>query len=92
MKAHFESQIEEIMKNFNFKRVHGVMQLLNWTWMGSDVPSIEELKTEARKKLETLAEFENKISSMSGGLLARKVRTKEGDFLSLYFILEFWDA
>jgi len=51
-----EKQIEYIMAHFDFEKVHKVMTLLDWQWLGpkgyGEVPSIEWIKKAARRRLE----------------------------------------
>ena len=46
----YQNQIDEIMDNFDFRRVHEMMKAVNWTW-GDDVPEEPELREEARRLL-----------------------------------------
>ena len=43
--------IDDIIENFDFKRVHSVMEHLNWKWIDKGVPSIDDLKDTARHLL-----------------------------------------
>lgn len=50
-----ESCIEEILENFDFRKVHKAMKTLNWTWgsrPNAAVPSKKLLKEKARWLLE----------------------------------------
>src|SRR5690554_4469915 len=42
--------VEEIMENFDFERVHAVMDFLNWTWIDNPrkVPTVQALRISAR--------------------------------------------
>lgn len=46
-------KIEDIIRDFDFKKVHDVMDFLDWKWAMSKegVPTIEELQAEARRLL-----------------------------------------
>ena len=46
-------KVQNIMKDFNFQKVHDVMEQLDWKWAMSKygVPTIDELKTEAKRLL-----------------------------------------
>lgn len=47
-------QVDNIMENFNFTRVHETMVRLDWKWStdkGLQVPSISDLKVTARRVL-----------------------------------------
>lgn len=48
-------RIEDIMNNFDFKKVHSVMVLMNWQWYSSisktGVPALREIKKTAKRLL-----------------------------------------
>ena len=45
-------QIQKIMNNFDFEKVHNIMKFLNWTWFPWDiVPTVDMLKQEAESLL-----------------------------------------
>lgn len=83
--------IDDIMDNFNFEKVHKVMKFLNWTWWDNKLekyinPTIQELRSNARKKLKRILE-ENHASIGSGGFVARKY---DDGTISLEFKIESW--
>ena len=41
--------IDDIMDNFDFHKVHRVMEFMNWQWSGEVVPSVSEMRKEARR-------------------------------------------
>ena len=64
--------IDEILDEFNFEDVHRTMKALDWTWYGSDsVPSIGDLRRQARKLLQELLKDNNQCVG-TGGLFAYK--------------------
>ena len=73
-KPNYAKQIEWVMENFNFKRVHHCMADLKWGWAdcGGKTPDIEAMKREARHLLTEVAENSSYYSSGSGGFVARK--------------------
>lgn len=86
----YDVQIDEIMSQFDFARVHKVMCLTTWEWHDKKtnkmtIPSISKLKIVARAMLTDLTETENeKITGIqSGGFHADKVN----GLLSLKFII-----
>lgn len=93
-----KKQINEILKYFDFDRVHKAMVALNWTWARYDtpdfhyaVPSIDYLKKVAREQLERVAEIVIKDQKpfaflSSGGFQAKY----EHGTLSLSFVI--WDS
>ena len=49
-----QEQIDEIMDNFDFERVHKMMLASDWKWSGDDgfcVPDISEIRKTARQLL-----------------------------------------
>ena len=88
-----EKIIKDILKQFDFKKVHNYMESVNWTWLDSGgdmtVPSIATLVLKAESYLNELVDRENTIACGSGGLMARKSIYK-GKIISLKleFILE----
>lgn len=83
--------IDDIMDNFNFEKVHKVMDFLNWTWwdletMKEYAPTIQDIRSCARKKLKRILE-ENHASIESGGFVARKY---DDGTISLEFKIESW--
>jgi hypothetical protein len=88
----WQEQIDEIMDNFNFERVHTCMKAVNWTWWNggeddeSGVPSVAKLRKRSREHLWSVANHRNKERIISsGGLEAQKY---ENGSLSLRFVLE----
>jgi hypothetical protein len=91
-------RIEDIMNNFDFKKVHSVMVLMNWQWYSSisktGVPALREIKKTAKRLLNDalICSRENKnvdIEISTGGFKARYAFST--DSLHLYFIISDWD-
>ena len=85
------AKIEDIMRDFNFDKVLRVMKLLHWKWALTKfgVPTIEELKVEARRLLIEAAVEETQVAT--GGFRAVYEKSGPNDtdpFISLEFILE----
>ncbi len=86
-RTRFPQQVEEVLGEFDFDRVHQVMESLAWTWANLDrVPTKADLMAEGRR---LLSELDGKPGVLgSGGLRASY---KEDGTLSLKFILcESW--
>ncbi len=70
MKKWQKKAIEEIMEEFDFKKVHKTMVCLNWKWRG-ERPSKEEIIDTAKKLLEEVCSTTNEpvknISYLSTG-------------------------
>ena len=53
----FQEQIDNILDEFNFERIHDMMEAVGWTW-GSPpeafVPEVGDLRKAARKHLQSL--------------------------------------
>lgn len=86
-----EAQINDLIEDFNFERVHIAMTALDWQWQqtagnGHAVPSISKLKGMAKHLLRE--SISHKVVG-SGGLLARyhpKV-DDEPEYFSLQFVV-----
>ena len=88
-----QRRINCIMRNFDFPKVHRVMQTLGWHWItynkGQEVPSIDIIKKEAKRLLVDAVTEKETIAT--GGFRATYEKGTEEDpepFLSLEFIVE----
>lgn len=79
-----ESQIDEIMDNFDFARCVQAMAFLDWKWRGETVTE-PMMRESARRYLREIAVREG-VSMGSGGLIA----TNDDGYLSLMFELAGW--
>ena len=65
-------KIKDILKNFDFERVHSIMNALDWKWAmvkhDNGIPSVDELKAEAKRLL--LAAATEKTQVATGGFRA----------------------
>jgi hypothetical protein len=73
--------IDKIIKDFDFNRVHEVMELLNWTWYPQNkVPTISELKKTAEELLiyaNTEFKKNGKFSNVeTGGFIAEVMENR----------------
>ena len=83
--------IKEIMREFDFGKVAAVMHLLQWKWAKEpnepmEVPTIQEIKKEAKRLLLRATELKGTISC--GGFKAGF----HDSFLTLEFVVEEWSA
>jgi len=93
-----KDQIDYIMDNFNFERVHVAMTALDWTWVDhSDmaklsVPTVPMLRKAARRLLTSAAD--DQITTGSGGFLAKYCPPEGEDkaMLVLSFVLAEYDS
>ena len=87
-----DKQIEEIMDNFNFNKVHRVMVSLGWVYAMEGVPTLESIKKTALGHLKHVKNTEDCISIESGGFRA-SIKEGEGQkYLILQFIVASWDT
>ena len=72
--------IEAVMVSFRFDRVHVAMTALNWKWYKHmTVPTVEELKKEARRLMEDIFDSEETTTCYRGGFRVTKPIYNEGD-------------
>ena len=89
--------IEEILENFDFDKVHKVMEALDWKWVGGGtqdgVPSVYRLIKKAEELLkDCVNEIEhrntNTLVLSTGGFKATCVKYDDGEIvLELEFVL-----
>jgi hypothetical protein len=89
-----EQIIEDILDEFDFDRVHKVMEFLDWGWTdGSrplEVPTIGQLRKRARTLLRSLIGKEDNGTATGGFWVTKK--TFDGEpFYRLQFVLSSWD-
>jgi hypothetical protein len=67
-----KAKIKDILKNFDFERVHSIMKMLDWKWAmvkhDDGIPSVDELKAEAKRLL--IAAATEKTQIATGGFRA----------------------
>ena len=86
--------IENILDEYDFHRVQKTMEALNWLWISSEgeIPSIGELRRQARRLLEDVYRYEDSSYMMMGCGGFEVIRTMEiGDltkYISLKFVVE----
>lgn len=81
-----EQTIEKIIENFDFDKVHKVMQHLNWTWnFEKNPPTVEQLKKTAATNLKSCCSILNgkdgkkRYNCSSGGFVASARKYKDGE-------------
>ena len=81
--------IEKVLSNFDFEKVHGVMELTNWTWVQSSgkVPSVAIMKDVARGLLADVSYMDAGSTVSTGGFRATKIQDEDIEGLSLEFVL-----
>ena len=87
-----QEAIDTIMDYFKFEKVQKVMEFLDWRWFGSEegVPTLPELKQEARRLLKHSLEEKESIST--GGFHVRYRSYESGEeTIELMFAVDWWD-
>jgi hypothetical protein len=87
-----QEAIDTIMDYFKFEKVQKVMEFLDWRWFGSEegIPTLPELKQEARRLLKHSLEEKESIST--GGFHVRYISYENGDeTIELFFSVDYWD-
>lgn len=79
-----QEMIDDIMDNFDFEKVHRVMVFMGWDWKENGVPSLPDIKREARRLLRRLHGDVTLVSC--GGFTAGRAHGE----LVLSFVLESW--
>jgi hypothetical protein len=92
MKPNYQSQIEYVLNEFDFKRVRKAMKMLNWVWFPiNKVPTIKQLKEYARNLINQAVENPQSHCIIGcGGFEVEK--WDEDEWITLRFILEQVDA
>lgn len=90
---------KEVLDNFDFEKVHRVMEFLNWTWSTKKkkekIPSIKKMKKHAERLIEDAIKGLKKhgadqYSIATGGFEAYAFYGEEGLEVVLRFIVEEW--
>ena len=82
-----QDSIDDIMDNFDFKRVHDVMEAVEWSWHYYGVPEESDIRKEARRLLKDVASKKHCIVA-TGGLEAHY--DKDEDMCGLKFVVTDW--
>jgi hypothetical protein len=98
-----QAKIDEIMDEFNFHKVHDLMDHLDWKWFGAEggTPTPGEIRRTARNLLQDLCRRTQKepFYHLHGGTGGLSVRRWGGvdefgpwENFSLSFQLEYWET
>lgn len=85
-------KIEEVIENFDFVKVHKVMESLNWTWANNKksknkIPSIKRMKKRVRELYEDCKK--GKVDCCSSGGYEVSIWKEDGEeIINVKFILE----
>jgi hypothetical protein len=90
MKKKEQKALDQIMDWFDFEKVAKTMEALNWKWFGAEegVPTISEIKTQARRLL-TQA-IKERVTIGTGGFKASY--NHKYKHLTLEFIVSEWGS
>ena len=95
VKRKIDKKVKKIMKHFDFKKVHKVMELLDWKWKteeGLEVPSVKQLKKHAKKQLENVVDnYKKKHEDLyisSGGF---ETRIEYGELYLRFIVEDMWE-
>jgi len=100
-----EKMIDNILKNFDFKKCRNTMKALDWRWaMREGVPTVDMLKEASIERLRSamkgVKDKDNRLSadetyfSSSGGLKGTAWKNRYGHIagIRLEFVLTDWDS
>ena len=84
------AKIHNILKNFDFEKVHAIMKGLDWKWAFAKdgIPSVEELKDEAYRILIMACEEETHISTGGFKAVYETDNIEDEPYIGLEFIVE----
>jgi hypothetical protein len=83
-----EELIERAIDEFDFEKVHGVMELLKWKWYNhaeNKVPTIDEMKKCIR---DLYKDCDGENSVCTGGFSVQKYMEDDIEWVSISFTLE----
>jgi hypothetical protein len=83
-RAEMFEKFDMIMDQFDFEKVHKVMELLNWTWGSKDIPNYVQLETMCYNLFEDLISYNARSCVGSGGF---EVEIFKDDSIELRFVL-----
>ena len=81
--------IDNILDEFDFEKVHKVMEFLEWRWSNA-VPTIADMRRLARNLLKECAESDM-LAIATGGFQVHKHVIDGTIYLTLEFVLTSWD-
>ena len=87
MKVTRQEQIDAILDNFDFEKVHKAMDALNWTYGDKEPVDVPELRKLARRLLKSVSNEDIRRIS-TGGFVAEKHHDKKGTILELKFCID----
>jgi len=90
-------QIREILNNFDFNRVHDIMEFMGWKYSFGEghnrVPTVDDLKKHAGIMLMFIARANGGTHHLkSGGFSVEQYYTDQGNKMSLEFIVESFES
>jgi hypothetical protein len=88
--------IADILDEFDFDKVHKVMEFLDWTWFKDDmqspaeVPTKGDLRKQARRLMNNCIKHEE-CSTGTGGFYVRKSTYDGVPYYELQFVVTSWN-
>lgn len=87
----YKDLIQPVLNQFNFEKVHTMMNAANWQWIdaqnGSGIPSVDEMKRKAKDLLTHVVHNERYFYSAQGGFAAERIN--ESNHMDSGLILQF---
>jgi len=83
-----ERVVSEVLDMFNFEKVHKTMVFLDWKWKSGYVPTVEELRKQAKILMFEILESESMILSTGGFTVVKIPVEKDKVMLELMFNVE----
>lgn len=90
----YQDDIDDILDNIDFDRIQDVMRFLRWEWVspdgvGTKIPTIGELRKEARRLLRNAANEALKLgiefTVASGGFFATAQKLNDKMYMRIHF-------
>jgi hypothetical protein len=86
-----EQKIAEIMREFDFQRVHRTMTALGWTYLNEPtVPTVDRLRRTAKDLLRELGK--DTVQTSTGGFTAYIENVEGNDRIGLQFVVTEWEV
>ena len=87
-----EEKINEVLEEFDFEKVHEVMNFLKWKWADNNdtmsIPSHYRIIEEAKRLLYYCKKEKDDITISTGGFIAQKDKDENGEsYYSLSFVI-----
>lgn len=78
-----QNQVDEIMDEFDFDKVHEVMEVLNWQWRDIGIPDKVEIRRSARKLMKQAIEKDSSTGCGGFQVTLRDGSDEDGPWTSI---------